>query len=101
MIKMRIVNILGFFLLASSLGKCQTVSQPVDSNVKDTLVDNIVLINGGILDRCQIRSLLNSLSRCNPKVIGINFIFHNDNESPCDSVLEQSMKILDKVVLVE
>lgn len=71
------------------------------SPLQKTKSSQIVLVNAGESNRCQIGELVQEISKCNPKAIGINFLFLGEKDSHCDSVLRASIINSDKVVLVE
>ncbi|WP_276374336.1 CHASE2 domain-containing protein [Chryseolinea sp. H1M3-3] len=90
-------------VIASGCGKSQRLSEKSQINPGSSIVyaDEIALINVGKLDRCGIGELVATLSRCKPKVIGINLMLRNENNFMCDSILTQSMIEADNVILSE
>ena len=87
------------FVLVSCCGtKAQEERRKV--NHFDRLKE-IVLINAPNINRCEMGQLVQSISLCNPKVIGLNFLFVNEKEHECDSILRQSIITSDKIILVE
>jgi len=94
------------FLLLGIMFCCATKPQEIPTEHQDTLkgtetkIKEIVLVNAGESDRCQMGELVNRISKCNPKVVGINFLFIGDNVG-CDSTLQASIIDSDKVVLIE
>ncbi len=86
--------------LLTILWCCGTKTQQSTNDLR-TKVKDIVLINAETIDRCQMGELITSLSKCNPKVIGINFLFVGVKDKKCDSTLRQSITESEKVVLVE
>lgn len=67
----------------------------------DSKVQEIVIVNVGRIDRCEIGALINAISKCNPKVIGINLLFTEERNRRCDSILQKSIHDSGKIVLVE
>lgn len=95
------------FLLLVIMSCCATKPQEIPAEHKDTSIGTetkikeIVLVNAGESDRCQMGELVQRISKCNPKVIGINFLFIGEKDVNCDSTLRGSIIDSDKVVLVE
>jgi CHASE2 domain-containing sensor protein len=69
-------------------------SAPVDKKM-------IVLVNVPRVNRCEISRLVDVISACDPKIIGINFTFRNDTNPKCDSSLQNSISISNKVILTD
>ena len=60
----------------------------------------IILVNAGQADRNEIASAINRLARCQPKVVGINFVFEDKKETSSDLHLAESIKEAGNIVLV-
>lgn len=89
-----------WFLLFTIISCCST--KPIETEKKVlTEVKEVVLVNVSKVDRCQIGQLINLISECSPKIIGINLMFVEEKEKFCDSVLSKSIVDSDKVVLIE
>ena len=96
------------FLLLGIMSCCATKPQEIPaaeqhetSVAVETKIKEIVLVNAGESDRCQMGELVHRISKCNPKVIGINFLFIGEKDATCDSTLRTSIVNSDKVVLIE
>src|ERR1700754_4148849 len=89
------------------LSCCGTKQQEIPARLGETPVggeskiSGIVLINAGERNRCELGELIQRISKCNPKVVGINFLFIGNKDVYCDSTLRTSMIDSDKVVLIE
>ena len=89
-------TILLFITIISCETKSQQTKIPPESRTNE-----IVLINADPKDRCEMGQIIESLSECNPRVIGINFIFPGQKEIGCDSKFQQAIINSGKVVLIE
>lgn len=95
------------FLLLGVMSCCATKPQEISAENQEALVGietrvkEIVLVNAGERDRCKMGKLIQEISKCNPKVIGINFLFIGEKDAICDSALRTSIVNSDKVVLIE
>lgn len=90
-----------FFLISlCCFTTCKEAQRETGKN-RATRVDKIVLVNVPLVDRCEMGELIRSISSCNPKVIGLNFLFVEEKDNKCDSVLRQSIAESDKIVLME
>lgn len=69
--------------------------------IDQELLSTIVLVNGGILDRCQMGDLIAAVSLFHPQAIAINFIYAGRSSTRCDSILVKSMKNTDRLILIE
>ncbi|UYN87578.1 MAG: CHASE2 domain-containing protein [Cyclobacteriaceae bacterium] len=87
-------------LLLTTIISCETKSQQTKIS-PESRTNEIVLINADPKDRCEMGQLIESLSECNPRVIGINFIFPGQKEIGCDSKFQQAIINSGKVVLIE
>jgi len=101
------VEIKNFVFLFVIMSCCATKPQEISAEHNDTSIaietkiNEIVLVNAGESNRCQMGELVSRISKCNPKVIGINFLFIGEKDANCDSTLRASIIDSDKVVLVE
>jgi len=87
-------------LLFITIISCETKSQQTEIP-PESRTNEIVLINADPKDRCEMGQIIESLSECNPRVIGINFIFPGQKEIGCDSKFQQAIINSGKVVLIE
>lgn len=87
-------------LLLTTIISCETKSQQTKIS-PESRTNEIVLINADPKDRCEMGQIIESLSECNPRVIGINFIFPEQKEIGCDSKFQQAVINSGKVVLIE
>jgi CHASE2 domain-containing sensor protein len=97
-----------YLLLIAIVSACGTRQQEikVETDIKakvetDTKVNELVLVNAGVIDRCQMSQLVRSISECNPKIIGVNFLFTEEKDEKCDSSLRQAIVDSDRVILAE
>lgn len=88
---------LSIFVILLSLLSCKS---QLDNINLEKRKNDIVLINiyG---ERCEMSDLLSLISKKNPKVIGINFIYMEEREGRCDSLLQHALGHSKNVVLVE
>lgn len=89
-----------FFIFLCCFTKCKETQKEASEN-HTTKVDEIVLVNVPVINRCEMGALISTISSCNPKIIGLNFLFVEEKENKCDSVLRQSIVESDKIVLIE
>jgi CHASE2 domain-containing sensor protein len=52
-------------------------------------------------EKCEVGQIIDAIDRCNPKVIGMNLLLLQNEQSICDRALLQAMSQSGKVVLVE
>ncbi|MBX2965988.1 MAG: CHASE2 domain-containing protein [Cyclobacteriaceae bacterium] len=81
--------------------KSQDVSQKITFQHQKTKIKELVLVNARDANRCEMGSIIQLISSCNPKVIGVNFLFIGDKNAYCDSILLESIKKADNVMLIE
>lgn len=60
--------------------------------------DNVFIVNIGNLDRMELAMMINTLERFEPKVIGIDAVFH-EKRGPEDLFLRQALTSNDNIVL--
>jgi CHASE2 domain-containing sensor protein len=102
---LRIKNFVYFTL--SILPCCATKPPETKTELSDvsvhteTKVEQVVLVNAEGTSRCQMGDLILSISKCNPKTIAINYLFEEERDVKCDSILQSSMIDSDKVILLE
>jgi CHASE2 domain-containing sensor protein len=85
------------FTVFVNLSACSSQSSQLNLEKRK---DDIVLINiyG---ERCEVSELLNLVSKKKPRVIGVNFLYREEKEGKCDSLLQQSLKNSENVILIE
>ena len=67
----------------------------------ESMISEVVLVNGGDLDRCGMGQLINAISKCDPRIIGVDFLFVGEKDNTCDAELSQAIQASGKVVLIE
>ncbi len=82
------------------LGLTTTCGTPSKENGSGSSTNDVVLINS-TGERCEIGRLISSLMKCNPKVIGVNFLYEGKKGIACDTLLRSAIKKSGKVILVE
>jgi hypothetical protein len=87
-------------LLLTIIIGCKTQSQQTKIS-PESRTSEIVLINADPKDRCEMGQIIESLSECDPRIIGINFIFSEQREIGCDFKFQQAIVNSGKVVLIE
>jgi len=93
----KVGRLIFFLILISGCG----MKQQERLKTGDQTIKEIILVNGGTSDRCQMGELVQSISKCKPKVIGVNFLFVGEKGGKCDSILQQAIIDSEKVVLAE
>lgn len=62
---------------------------------------DLILVNCGDLDRCEMGALIGKISKCHPNAIGLNFLYVERRGPTCDSVLRKAIIDADNVILTE
>jgi len=84
------------------LFSCVKRNDPASDGIEGHDVENsIVLMNLGHYGRDSLTLLVNTLSKCNPKVIGLNVRFKVFRANKEDTLLAQSFQNSGKVVLAD
>jgi len=104
---MKVLTMNVVFLFAIIMPCCVTKSHEgkAENNyplpTRNSNVGDIILVNAKGVDRCGVGELIQSISKCQPKAIGINYLFVEEKEPICDSTLRAAIINADNVVLVE
>lgn len=61
--------------------------------------DDIILVNAGHKDRKELSLAIDRLARCNPTIVGINFLFRGRQQMSDDTLLANSIKRAGNIVL--
>lgn len=70
-------------------------------NASELTIDkNIILVNAGHANRTEVSELLNKLTLCNPKIVGMNLVFEGRRDLLSDTLLANSIKKAGNVIMV-
>jgi CHASE2 domain-containing sensor protein len=98
----RYIFLLLLILACGTKPREESLSMKEDIGSKnEAFSSEIILINAPDIDRCDIADLIQSLTKCGPKAIGINFLFIERKEGKCDSLLKKAISDSDRVILTE
>lgn len=67
---------------------------------EDTRLNEIILIKT-TGERCAVGQIINSLMKCDPKLIGVNYLYVGKTGNNCDTVLRTAIEQSKKVILME
>jgi CHASE2 domain-containing sensor protein len=85
-------TILTIFTLTALISYGQT-----ESNKR---LGDIILINTSG-EKCEVGQLINLIDKCKPKVIGLNLLFTENENSTCDNNLLSAIDLSGKIILIE
>jgi hypothetical protein len=76
---------------------CSTKSK---NDVEEPRLNEIILIKS-TGERCAVGQLINSLMKCSPKLIGVNYLYVGKKSDDCDTLLRNAIGRSKKVILAE
>ncbi len=76
---------------------CGTKSK---NDIGDSRLNEIILIKT-TGERCAVGQLINSLAKCSPKLIGVNYLYVGKKGNNCDTLLWTAIEQSKKVILIE